>query len=128
MKNKNKLLLLLLLLGSFTPSAIAVWSLVQLKAGWGVVQCAASSSIPGNQDGMVASISNIGSGQCNVTLTSGYFSATPICIGSSGNNSSAGPMAGIEVQSVTAMVVKAWADTGGAPSTINFQFFCIGAP
>jgi len=50
------------------------------KIGIADLNCDGSSTEVSDPDGMVASIGNISSGACVVTLTTGYFSATPICV------------------------------------------------
>jgi hypothetical protein len=63
----------------FIPSSVFAGRSSVVKVGAARLDCNSSSSIASNPDSMVASIGNISSGQCSVTLTSGFFSAEPLC-------------------------------------------------
>lgn len=96
------------------------------KASGAVLNCDSGSVVSSQHDTMVASIGNISSGNCTVTLTTGYFSATPFCVG--GWNGVGNQQAVIaRPTSATSVTLFASTADGGTPSTaFDANLICIG--
>jgi hypothetical protein len=92
--------------------------------GSAVLDCDSSSSIIRNRQGMVASLTNISSGSCTVTLASNYFSASPDCtISWNGGGSTA---ISYITSSATALTIGGVTDTGSAVSSLQVNIQCNG--
>jgi len=109
----------------FIPGSVFAARPRVVKIGTAKVSCSSSSSITTNTDSMIVSIGNISSGSCAITLTTGYFSATPECFVTwtgVGNNA----ITYSSASSATATTVAAVTDAGVAATTFGAQIMCIG--
>lgn len=93
--------------------------------------CNAGSTIHSNPGSWVASIGNIASGACTVTLTTGRFSAAPHCF-TQYVDTSTGYLVQTKIHSATAssLVVLGAQQAGGTtsvPPGYSFYLFCKGA-
>lgn len=98
------------------------------RAGALTYNCSSSSSIVQNPYSMGASITNISSGTCTITLTTGYFSNFPNCTGNYSESTTGGVMVNVMVDSATSIRVRHVVDTGSAPTNPGGNVICMGPP
>ena len=90
------------------------------------VNCQSSSSILSEHGSWVASIGNISTGACVLTLDSGIFSATPDCV-ASGTQTSTPVIVDAVASSATSVTVDCVDDVGGDCTDYNATIQCKGA-
>lgn len=91
------------------------------------VICSSSSSITQENGNWLDSITNVSAGLCSITITSGIFSAAPICVANSG---SAPVSQGIIISSNatlnTNLDVDCETDNGQECTSISVNILCMG--
>lgn len=97
-----------------------------VKGGAAVLACSSGSTITSNPDSMVASIGNASSGVCTVTLTTGYFSSTPICIGNSNELAASALFITTNATSATSLTWAGYDDSGTGSTSPAGNLICFG--
>lgn len=118
----------------FIPSSVFAGRQSVVKVGAAKLNCDSGSAILTNPDSMVASIGNISTGTCTVTLTTGYFSAAPICTVTLAEASAARlKMVNVLVNSATSIEIDSReGSTSGSATTVqdaadhDTSILCIG--
>ena len=97
----------------------------QIRVEAAKLACSSSSSITSQLNGSnwVSSIGNVSSGACAVTLTSGVFSTTPICLISSNGG---GNINSVTSSSATSISVSCITDAGVNCTAHNVEVMCMG--
>lgn len=114
------------------PAALVRNSVATLSGGVTAIGSARIASgcatISQNDQGMVASGASNATGDCTITLTTGYFSSTPVCTCSSYVNASA-RYCNIDNRTASATQVRTFNFNGGtsAGSAEAFTLVCVGA-
>lgn len=96
------------------------------KIGGAQLNCDSASSILRSRQSMIASIGNISSGVCSVTLTSGYFSAAPDCSASWNGDGSVTLNPYLICTTATACTLGTFSDAGAPQTVANIATTCIG--
>lgn len=105
-----------------------------VKKGIGEYNCDASATTKQNPDSMSTAIGNIGTptGGCNITVATGYFSATPLCVATisqeQGGTSTNTRVGAVIPQSATSVYVDCSLDTGASCTDFDIFVECTGAP
>ncbi len=112
----------------FIASSVFAGRSSVIKIGAAEVNCDGSSSLVSNADSMVSTVGNISSGTCSITLTTGYFSSTPVCVGSWNNT---GSLQSILTRATSATALTMYSASVSAGSVINSSAYdaniiCIG--
>ncbi len=112
---------------AFIPSSVFAGRLAVSKIGTANLNCDAGSSTTTDDDDMISgNPGNVSSGKCVVTLTTGYFSATPICIAADNNTASTGVDVNAACTSATACSIDC-ADLGAVACTAyDANLICFG--
>jgi hypothetical protein len=97
-----------------------------VKAGVATINCSSSSSIGTNTDGMISSVGNVSSGVCAITLTTGYFSSTPVCFGNSNENLSGMVFISTTASSATSVTWTGRTFDGSSSGSPDGNIICIG--
>lgn len=94
-----------------------------VKVDSAYLNCAASSAITSDPSDMISTIGNISSGNCAVTLTTGWCSTTPFCSASwDGDGDGTNPRA--KATSATAVTFGALVHTGANATTLTGILTC----
>ena len=105
-------------------NSVATSSSGATKMETALINCDAGASITSQNGNWVASVANISSGACTVTLNAGVFSATPHCVATQ-NAGSRIPRA--TPASTTSVVLGCTTDAGAACTDHDTYVICIGA-
>ncbi len=97
-----------------------------LKIETANINCDAGSAITSQLGSWVASVGNISTGACAVTLAAGY-AATPYCWVETTGAISTGLETSVTASSATAVSVDCETDASAECSSVDFNLFCIGA-
>jgi hypothetical protein len=65
----------------FIPSSVFAGRSSVVKDAFFSLNCDSGSAILTNEDGAINTIANISTGTCAVTFVSGYWTSTPLCVG-----------------------------------------------
>ncbi len=101
-----------------------------VKIGIANLQCDDTSSEVSDPESMVSTVGNISSGTCAITLTTGFFTATPICTATTIGTGNAGLVNALTLTSATSVSMKAvvsstLANITGADDYM-FSLMCMG--
>ena len=107
----------------FIPGSVYAGSTAVKKMGAARVICSSSSSIVSNPDGMIASIGNISSGACTITMATSYFTSTPIV---TTGVSQTGRFVSADVTSATSITSGCQTDAGVNCTTYNLSLIALG--
>lgn len=90
------------------------------------LDCDSSSSITSQRGDWIASIGNISGGACTVTLRTGAFSSTPICMISDWETGALNGVMGAKATSPTSLTIRAFDFAGQALSDFDANVLCMG--
>lgn len=107
----------------FIPSSMFAGRTAVVKVAAFDLNCDASSSITENPDGAVATIANQSGADCAGTFTAGFWTTAPICVS---NAKTSAKLAQIQSVTTTTFNFRSGDDDGGAASTGDATFVCIG--
>lgn len=94
------------------------------RSEWALAVCSTSASITSQSGSWISSIGNISSGCCTITIASGEFSATPVCVANFKNASSSSTVVSNSATSSTSLTV---CSSVGGTTTYNANIICRGA-
>jgi hypothetical protein len=90
------------------------------------LNCSSSSSILSEHGSWLASVGNVSTGACTVTIDSGIFSSSPYCWAQIGDSGFASTAAGLNVIASSSTSVSVDCYAGGDCTDYDVQFFCMG--
>jgi hypothetical protein len=96
-----------------------------------VVNCGSSSTVTNQSGAWVSSVGNIASNRCAVTMATGEFSGTPVCVATyTGVETSTARSIEVNMVSSTSFSIGCTFQTGGTTSACSgtdpFQVICMG--
>jgi hypothetical protein len=111
----------------YIPSSVFFSRPGVVKKGFTQLNCDSGSAITSNPDNMVASIANIGTGACVVTLTTGFFNSINGCVISrQAAAQTSDALMRVNASSTTSVTIGARTDAGVDSTAFDVYMECTG--